>query len=236
VEREFIVAEIKRITAEQGGLSIGKRRFTRLTGIRESDWSGRYWARWSDALAEAGLLANSLQSALDDLQVLRSLLEAIESLGKWPTYAELKLYGRTHSGFPSHNSFRRLGSRADQAKSLLSHGDELSISERAKAISEEVAATPSDLTPEVVSTKGYVYLIRSGRFHKIGHANDVGRRAYELRLQLPEKASIVHQIETDDPTGIEAYWHRRFADRRANGEWFRLSAADLAAFRSRKSM
>lgn len=84
--------------------------------------------------------------------------------------------------------------------------------------------------------KGFVYLLKSGRYFKIGHSNDPGRRACKVRLQMPEKVTFVHEIETDDPRGIEAYWHRRFAERRQNGEWFVLDRSDIAAFRSRKSM
>jgi hypothetical protein len=51
---------------------------------------------------------------------------------------------------------------------------------------------------------GFVYLLRSGRFFKIGKTNAHGRRERELAIQLPEKANSVHVIRTDDPMGSEA--------------------------------
>ena len=72
-----------------------------------------------------------------------------------------------------------------------------------------------------------------GKYYKIGHTGSLGRREYELALQLPEKLTLVHSISTDDPTGIEAYWHKRFEQKRANGEWFELSTRDVRAFKRR---
>jgi len=43
--------------------------------------------------------------------------------------------------------------------------------------------------------------------------------------------SLIHEIKTDEPVGLEAYWHNRFRDRRMRGEWFKLSAADIKAFK-----
>ena len=81
---------------------------------------------------------------------------------------------------------------------------------------------------------GFVYMMKSGKYYKIGKTNSIDRRQYEIGLQLAEGLEPIHSIETDDPSGIEAYWHNRFKDKRMNGEWFNLDASDVRAFRLRK--
>jgi hypothetical protein len=106
-----------------------------------------------------------------------------------------------------------------------------------------LTAAIADTAPAVstVRTKpegdlGFVYLIKSGRYYKIGCSNSAGRREYELAIQLPEKANLVHAIRTDDAVGIEAYWHKRFGAKRKGGEWFELSTDDVKAFKRRRFM
>ena len=78
---------------------------------------------------------------------------------------------------------------------------------------------------------GEVYLFKSGRYYKIGKTNDTVRRGNEIRIQLPEKTEMIHSIKTDDLSGVEAYWHRRFKSKRMNGEWFDLNSSDVKAFK-----
>ena len=98
------------------------------------------------------------------------------------------------------------------------------------------ATAPARSAPPkgVKSVDGHVYMIKYGDAYKIGRSDDLERRVKQVSVQIPEKGSLIHAIRTDDPSGIENYWHRRFKGRRVNGEWFKLTPDDVKAFMRRK--
>lgn len=230
--RETILQEIRKLAKANDGQPPGIRAFQQHTGIGEHIWRGVYWARWGDALKEAGFAANEWQGKSETNRIFEKYIEAVRHYGFLPTSSELQMYRKAHAGFPGVKSmFTHFRSK----EGLLSN---LRIWIEGKPELSDIAQMlgPADAEPEQgsVTKEGIVYLIKSGAHYKIGRSDELERCVKEIRVALPEAASLIHSIRTDDPAGIEAYWHRRFADRRANGEWFKLSAPDVAAFKRRK--
>ena len=238
MKKTHILSEIRRTAAENGGSPLGTARFEQETGIARRDWYGKHWARWGDALREAGFEPNTLQGAYSDEFVLDRFIDLTEELGRVPVSGDLRIRAKSDPGFPSHNVFERVGRKRERiakaiARCLETERDHVAEVLRAAIPAAEPSGTErSDSRPET----GYVYLMKSGRYYKIGYSNAPGRREYELALQLPEEVTQVHAIRTDDPQGIEEYWHRRFAARRKGGEWFALTAEDVKAFKRRRTM
>jgi len=232
--REQILAEIKRLATENG-VPPGKAVFARQTGIREHQWSGIFWARWSDALAEAGFEGNVLQGRFVTEDVLTKIVEACRHYGRVPTSAEMRLYRTKHPSFPSHNTIsNHFPTRARLLDALAKYASKVEGGRDIASMLPEITGPDEAPALSARRTEGSVYLLKSGSHYKIGRSDELERRVKEIRISLPETVSLVHTITTDDPAGIEAYWHRRFADRRANGEWFKLDVNDLAAFKKRR--
>jgi hypothetical protein len=106
--RDHIVEEIRRLAQENGAVP-GARTFGQQTGIREAAWRGVYWARWSEAITEAGLTPNgtSEERRIADDDLLMQLAFACRDLGHVPTVAELRLYRRQHPDFPDFKTIER---------------------------------------------------------------------------------------------------------------------------------
>lgn len=247
MNKEHILSEIKRTAEANGGVPLGRERFVRETGIKDSEWHGKLWVRWSDAIREAGFEPNKLQTAYNDDIIIEKFIGLARELGHLPVYAEIRMKARNTDGFPAHNTFARLGSKEQIAAKILDYCKARSGYEDIIALCEALAAgqfpepteQPADDAASSVRP-GYVYmgLLKLGREkrYKIGKAVLTDRRTSQISLLLPEELELVHSISTDDAYGIEAYWHRRFADKNTNGEWFTLSAADVQAFKRRKTM
>lgn len=239
MDKAYILTEIKRTAATNSGVPLGRARFRAETGIVDADWA-KFWVRWNDAVREAGLAPNRLQPAYDENYLLEAFTDLVRELGHFPVSGEVRMKARKALDFPSHNTFRRFGGKHTLAARVLRFCQEHEGYDDVAAICEPLASAATEQADRRPAASGpmlgSVYLLRAGRHYKIGRSNAVGRRERELAIQLPEKTKLVHSIKTDDPAGIEAYWHRRFEARRGNGEWFALTPEDVSAFRRRKFM
>jgi hypothetical protein len=74
---------------------------------------------------------------------------------------------------------------------------------------------------------GFVYVLQADSYYKIGLSTNVEKRVKQLSTLPPFDVALIHKIETEDMHQLESELHERFAEKRANGEWFELSEEDL---------
>jgi hypothetical protein len=76
---------------------------------------------------------------------------------------------------------------------------------------------------------GFVYLIKSPYGYKIGKTKNMKQRSQLFSVKLPFPIEIVHFGWFADYSAAEARYHRTYAHKRLEGEWFNLSEGDIAA-------
>jgi hypothetical protein len=238
LKREEIIAAIQDAAKKNAGNAPGQELFSRLTGITPASWRGRLWLRWGDALTEAGFQPNQLNSAHATDFLLSKLALVTRKYGRLATAAELKMERVADATFPSHSVFDRLGNKAQRIELLRKFTSKTTeFADVVTLLPEPKENLPDAVSaPESAFSDGFVYMLKLGKHYKIGRTFSVPRRHREISLELPNKPDVVHTIRTDDPDGIEQYWHRRFEKKRTNGEWFALDVADIRVFKKRKFM
>lgn len=242
MNKQHIISEIIRTAEENNGIPVGKGTFEKETGIKQNDWFGKYWAKWGDALIEAGFSPNKLTPAYDKKYLIDKFILLIKEKKKFPSKGDLRLKAHNTEDFPSDTTFNeRLGTTTKRAEEILIYCDGKSGYEDVIEICRNYVSSFTKKS-HIASEKeeeneiGYVYLMKHGKYYKLGRSNNAERRNYEIGIKLPEKFDLIHKITTDDPLGIEEYWHNRFKDKRKQGEWFDLSSSEIKSFKRRKFM
>ncbi len=243
-----ILLRIQAMAERNGGRPPGRKAFQRETGLAERAWSGLHWVSWGDAVREAGYRPNTLRQPYSDEFRASCLAKVIRERGRFPTRAELIHRRQREPTFPSPTAFfrrkskrRLIGwlSRFCQGKPEYADVAEVCAREMAAAQQQagaqanNVQAGQRDQQPVIA---GVIYLLKCATQYKIGCTTDLRRRQREINAHNPGRVRLVHRIQTDDLRGLEAYWHKRFHDKRIKGEWFQLTAADVAAFKRREFM
>lgn len=233
---EEITREIRRLAQENGGKPLGERLFLANSGLKRSQLWAASFGSYSEALVAAGYSKNKLNPASDREFVLAALVDLIRRIRRFPAKGHIKAARAKDKSFPSYEAFVTVagGAFSNLPSVALEYCKSHGIHDLDGLIPRRARRTAQESKKEAPAVAGYVYLVAHGQHFKIGRSNDTTRRRREISLLLPEELRHVHIIETDDPEGIEAYWHRRFALKRLRGEWFQLTKEDVAAFKRRK--
>ncbi len=124
-----------------------------------------------------------MQGAYDETLLIEKFIALTRELGHLPTVDELRLKTRREPGFPNSKTFSRWGSKRQLVAKVRNYcaghkgyDDVLSLCAALPDIPPVGLVENVDLAQNV----GFVYLIKSGRYHKIGCSNSAGRREYEL--------------------------------------------------------
>jgi hypothetical protein len=245
-EKEFILGEIRRTAAINNNKPLGQTAFLAETCVTEHEWKGVYWARWGDALVEAGFEPLEWNPALDEEEIFKHLASLVRKYQKYPAKAEIQMESRSNKSVPVPTTLRRrLGEKAEIIRKLRDYClSKEEYTDVVAILAKEVASVKPirNHSEQAASSKnqlptGYVYLVKSGKLYKIGYSENHWRRKSELHKQTAEGITEIHTIAAiDDAPGIEKYWHNRFSEQRQHGEWFNLSAEDISAFKKRKFM
>jgi hypothetical protein len=123
--------------------------------------------------------------------------------------------------------------KATADKFYSSHSDEQIAAYNASRLADysEIAHARSCGKCNEEISRGFVYLLKgeTGLF-KIGSSRNLNSRVADIVASLPFSVQIIHSAYVRNRLDLERRWHRRFAEQRVRGEWFRLSEGDVGLF------
>ena len=74
-----------------------------------------------------------------------------------------------------------------------------------------------------IPVKGYIYLLKSIKLHKIGRALKLDSRIKQYKTENPHEAELIVAVEADDYVKAEKYLLDKYSKYQVRGEWFKLN-------------
>lgn len=93
-----------------------------------------------------------------------------------------------------------------------------------------------NFAPDSTAFTQYVYLVRADDIYKIGMSRTPKARIRAIGNVMGAPVEIIHIIDTDDMIRLEEFLHRRYDATWVQGEWFRLSDADVEWIKTLRSV
>jgi hypothetical protein len=129
---------------------------------------------------------------------------------------------------PSSSTWREIAEQVEKFYAIHSDAkiDRFNWFDLAKKHMPE-AVSPRKVKNPARQIKGFVYLLRSGDYYKIGYAKNTHSRVALLEPKLPLESEIICEIRTGDVRDLERSLHEDFKEKRVRGEWFMLNDEDV---------
>ena len=228
--KQDILSAIKQFYKDSGNKAIGQKSFSQATGI-SLYYVGKYWARWSDATKEAGVKHGAKWTREKDEVLVKDMIGLIRKYKKYPSLGEIRVSGSNYyTIIKKRGKPYMINAIVNYCNGKPKYKDILTI---CKNLQEDEIVQKYEHIQQ-----GTVYLLKERQnVYKIGRTSSTEKRIPELNVASSEKLELVSEIKTDDPVGVEAYWHNRFKEKAMKrNEWFRLKQADVSAFKRWKKI
>ena len=105
INKQEIIDEIKKRAELNDGKPLGLEKFAEETGIKRHHWQ-KYWAKFSDAIEEAGFVPNKMNEAYPQEFIAECIITMIRKLGKFPSTGDIGVEAQSNKDFPSRKYIR----------------------------------------------------------------------------------------------------------------------------------
>lgn len=244
--KEEIIKELQKCAKENGGKTPSGKTFFENTSVGIWDRM-KYWPNYGELVREAGLIPNKFdKTKYNHEQLCKLFIRTIREQKKWPTRGILDVKHNKDPMFPDSSRFyNRLGKTKRLTETILEYcknrkgyKDVIDICNLVLKNLDSQDETSNEKLKE--GKIGWVYLFKHGKYnhYRVGRTFDQLRRGKEIAIQLPERPTLEHEIETVDPIGIETYWLNRFEKigERLNADWFKLDRTAVREFKHWKKI